>query len=375
MKHPVMVILVGDDPIRNLAPILDPQMAPEEVVLVVTPQMQDHASWLEAILRPRGVKLTRWPVEDAWDLPGVRRSLAQQMARREGETVVLNATGATKPMAFAALDVFRGLSQPVFYVHPKLDQVIWLHHTKAPPPHPLADRMDLQTFFAAHGAKVEAIGNQAGVPKPLRTLTAELVAKVDRFSKPLATLNWLAGTARGSLRSRNMPHDHGLHTLVSLFKEAGVLTVEHDRLHFENEEMRFFTQGGWLEAHVFGVLWGLRGERPILDLARGVQTSRSEGGKLVHNELDVCALANNRLYLVEAKTKRFDDGGGADVIYKIDTLRDVLGAMHAQALVVSYQRLGDAHRRRAADLGIATCVGAEIKYLRDHLLHLIPNTP
>jgi hypothetical protein len=372
MKHTVHVVLVGDDPVRNLTPALDPTMAPQEMVLVVSPQMQDHARWLEDVLRPRGVRLTRWPIEDAWDLSRVRHTLSQRMATRPDDDLVLNASGATKPMAFAAFDVFRSLGRPVFYVHPELDRVVWLYHPDTPEPHNLADTMNLQTFMAGHGATVEGIGNQTGVPKPLRALTRTLVTHVERFSKPLASLNWLAGTARGSLRSRALPKDRGLSELVEQFEQAGVLTTAHGHLHFPDEDARFFTQGGWLEAHVFGVLWGLRGKHPIQDLARGVEITRSEGGNEVHNELDVCCLANNGLYLIEAKTKRFNDGGGADVIYKIDTLRELLGAVHARAMVASYQHLGDAHRRRASDLGIATCVGGELKYLEEHLRQLLP---
>ena len=151
-----------------------------------------------------------------------------------------------------------------------------------------------------------------------------------------------------------------------------VLRAQGDRLAFKDEDARFFAQGGWLEQHVFSVLWGLKAERPLQDLARGVEITRQVGGAAVHNELDVACLADNALYLFEAKTKHFDRGEGAEVVYKIETLRELLGAVHARAMIVSYKPLGEAHRRRAKDLGLATCVGKEIGWLREQLRHLIP---
>ncbi len=369
----VHVCLVGDDPVRVLTPALDPMLQPDEVVLVVSPQMGAHAGWIERVLRPRGIRVTRWPIRDAWDIAQVRARLAQGLAARAQDGLVLNASGGTKPMAIAAFDVFRAADRPVFYVHPVADSVIWLHHPEGAHDHPLADVMDIRIFLAAHGATLEAVAGSDSVPKAYRTLTQTLITHVARFEQALGTLNYLAGTARGSLKSRsagNVPSHFG--ELVHHFAEAGVLKPVGDRLHFLDEDARFFAQGGWLEQHVFGVLWGLKGERPIQDLARGVEIAREEGDRSVSNELDVACLADNAMYLFEAKTKHFDRGEGAEVVYKIDTLRDLLGGLHARAMIVSYKPLGDAHRRRARDLGIATCVGSEIAWLREQLLAFIP---
>ncbi|MCA9546055.1 MAG: DUF1887 family protein [Myxococcales bacterium] len=369
----IHVCLLGDDPVRIMTPALDPALAPREVVLVVSPQMQERAGWLEAVLRPRGIQVTRWPIADAWDITGVRDTLLHHVIERGGEPLILNASGGTKPMALGAFDVFRGLGRPVFYVHPVADQLIWLHPDDRGT-HPLADVVNLRTFFEAHGAAVEAVAGTQGVPTAYRELTDTLIRHVARFERPLGTLNYLAGSARGEdLFSRPTGHTPpGFGDLVHLFAEAGVLRPVGDRLQFKNEDARFFAQGGWLEQHVFSVLWGLKAERPIQDLARGVEIVRHVGGAPVHNELDVACLADNALYLVEAKTKHFEKGEGAEVVYKIETLRELLGAVHARAMIVSYKPLGEAHRRRARDLGIATCIGEEIGWLREQLRHLIP---
>jgi hypothetical protein len=90
------------------------------------------------------------------------------------------------------------------------------------------------------------------------------------------------------------------------------------------------------------------------------------------NELDVVILAENRLYLIECKTKRFGDepeqgGAGADAIYKLDHLADIIGGLQARAMLVSYQPVDDGTRRRARAQRIELCAGAELRKLEERL--------
>ncbi len=88
----------------------------------------------------------------------------------------------------------------------------------------------------------------------------------------------------------------------------------------------------------------------------------------IPNELDVAFLADNRLYIIECKTTRFDKGGpraakGADILYKLDTLTDLLGGLQARSMVVSYQQFRAHDRQRAADLHIRVCCSGDLSEL------------
>ena len=118
------------------------------------------------------------------------------------------------------------------------------------------------------------------------------------------------------------------------------------------------------------MIQGLRKELPeIQDLARGLEVCRGDHGKPVRNELDVAFLADNRLYVIECKTKRFKGGGadgpGAEALYKLDTLAPLLGGLGARAMLVSFQSLSEPDQRRARELGIRSCVGSELHGLRE----------
>ena len=105
--------LVSAQATPNLTPALDPATRPRRVILLVSPDMHAKAEWLEQVLRPRGVRVDRWPIDDAWDVEGVQSRLLELLDRErdamEAGAIALNATGGTKPMSIAAYEVFREL--------------------------------------------------------------------------------------------------------------------------------------------------------------------------------------------------------------------------------------------------------------------------
>ncbi|MGQ0656644.1 MAG: Card1-like endonuclease domain-containing protein [Chromatiales bacterium] len=141
---------------------------------------------------------------------------------------------------------------------------------------------------------------------------------------------------------------------------------------FPSERDRFFVNGGWFEIYVYDRMRRLLPDRPIIqDLAHGVHVQREVRGKPVRNELDVAFLAGNRLHVIECKTRQWngseENGPGAEALYKLDSLRDLLGGLQAKAMLVSYQNLPDHDRRRAADLEIGVCAGNQVQRLSEFL--------
>ncbi|MEY6433625.1 DUF1887 family CARF protein [Thioalkalicoccus limnaeus] len=374
MAEHTHLCLVSAQPTPNLTPVLDPAVAPRRVILLVSPDMVRRADWLERVLKPRGIRVERWAITDPWDIEQVQSQLLHRLEPELREVgaggIALNATGGTKPMSIAAYEVFRAADQPIFYIHPEQDRLIWMH-PRARPPVDLANRIRLDAFLLAHGAQCRAAVTEA-IPEARRALTDWLVAHNARLAPALGTLNWLAMKATDSLRSppltADQRDDRALGDLLGQFARMGLLRVAGGCLHFPDEAARFFVNGGWLEEHVYGVLRALRGEqRRIQDLARGVELYREDArGAPIHNEIDVACLAENRLYLVECKTKSWKqgEGPGAEALYRLDALADLLGGLQARAMLVSYLPLPAHVRRRAADLRIQVCAGDRLPELR-----------
>ncbi|WJW76673.1 DUF1887 family CARF protein [Thiohalobacter sp. IOR34] len=361
--------LVSAQPLPNLVPLIDPTLDVKRAVLAVTTDMTERADWLEAVLRPRGIRVERLELGDAWDYDQTQSRILEWLEREGGEGIALNVTGGTKLMSIAAYESFRAYDLPIFYVHPEQDRLIWMNPDDRGSID-LADRVKLEPFLQAHGAALQ-LEPKRNVPEPGRLdLAEEIVLGLDKFTRILPRFNWLAVGAEKTLVSKPLENDRGeLAELIDLFEAAGCLRRANGRLRFPGEKERFFAAGGWLEILVFDAVRRLRKARPgIQDVAYSIPVVREQRGKRVPNELDVAFLCNNRLHIIECKTRQFkgegEDNDSAQALYKLDTLRDLMGGLQARAMLVSYQDLEPHDRTRAADLNIAVCAGAQLRNLR-----------
>lgn len=376
MNTSAHLCLVSAQPTPNLTPVLDPAVAPRKVFLLVSPDMTQRADWLEAVIRPRGIVVERWPVDNPWAIDAIRDSVLNLLAAQsdlvDRREIALNATGGTKPMSIAAYDAFRTLDLPIFYVHPEQDCMIWMHPRNIES-RALADRVRLEDFLRAHGASIETpVSRNIRNPRALE-VGDRLVAEMKEIGFALARLNGLVSDARNGLVTEPIADENGaVGELADVFAIAGYLSWDQRRLRFSSEADRRFVNGGWLETWVFEqVRRRCQVDPRIQDAAYGVNVVRTQRDKPVRNELDVVFLRDNRLHVIECKTARFANTGlddrGADALYKLDTLRDLLGGLQARGMLVSYGNLDEHDRRRAADLGIHVCAGDQLRQLSDHL--------
>ncbi len=384
LKPKVHLCLVHNTATANVTPALDPDFRPNEVILLHSPKEDYHASCIEAVLKPTGIKVSHWQIQDTRDVEHICERVLELMVEREHDDIALNASGGTRPMSIAAYEVFKEFDKPIFYVNPKTDYVSWINRRNLPSFN-VADRIKLPAFLHANGAEVSHQGKQNGVPSNLRTLTQQLVKNAEILAKPLAAINWLAQQAEKDLKSPTLSTGqqnwHELQVLISQFSELGLLEYQHECLYFKDEAARFFVNGGWLEVYTYSLLYGLRSEIPkIQDVGRSVELSRDSTGQMVKNELDVVFLHNNHLYIIECKTKRFintsqeqADSHAVDALYKLDTLKWLFGGIRTKVMLISYQPLSSWDKQRAKDLEIETCTANQLVRLEDVLKRWINN--
>jgi hypothetical protein len=370
------LFLVHGDMIPNITPILDPSFRPNEVFLLSSPETDEQAELLEQILKQANVGVYRWHIDDLWNIEHIRERVLDFITSRTHGDIALNATGGTRPMSLAAYEMFSQADKPIYYVQPQSDHVVWLH-PRSWGSFDLADKIKFPAYFTAHGMRLAGCAKQ-GIPGHLRTLTDILVRDVNQFAQPLAILNRLASSSDTTLATpplekgyRDVPD---LSRLISLFESHHLLkTTSARRIQFPSEEARFYANGGWLEEHIYGVLFNLRSKMPtIQDLARNLKVEWDIKGSPVCNEIDVAFLADNRLYLIECKTKNFEktkkaDPSSSEVLYKLDTLRDYMGGTGARALLVSYRSLPETARLRAREFGIELYEQSDIQGMETKL--------
>lgn len=377
--------LVSNQATYNITPALDKKTQPQKVFLMVSPDKKTKAQHLQQVLKKdAGVIVELFPIQDPWDIEHIRtRTMELLEAISEDPTIdeiALNATGGTKVMSMACFETFLAYKKPIFHVHPHHDDLIWLypeHWTK----HQLADKAKLHHFLPAYGASVESKGKVSVLPA-WKALTTHLINQIDTYSNPIRTLNWYAYQAKEKHSlSVSLQYNHqswaAFQNMLDYFEAAGIVTMHRHQLRFVNEDARFFANGGWLEQHVYALIMEIRkNNAKIQDLAQSLEVARvgHKKNKRIYNELDVVALADNRLHIIECKTKQFkhvpdrQHSSGADTLYKLDTLKDLYGGLQAQGMLVSYLPLSAADKRRAHDLQIKVCDSQQLKNLRTTLM-------
>ena len=371
-KYKTHVCLVSSQATPNITPVLDPNFRPENVVLVVSDGMNAQANAIEEVLKQTGVKIERIIIADAWDIRCVEDALLDWLTKHEQDSVVLNVTGGTKPMAIAAQEVFRSAGLPVFYVHPEKDQVIFLY--PAGERYDLGNRIKLKSYLKAHGFETLNL-QHPDLPTKGRELTDYLLGLIKDKANLIGALNFYAHAAEKSLISGELEkyhlNDADFMEMVEWLASANLLSLKQNQLHFTDEEARFFCNGGWLELYVFGVVNDLRERLSIQDMARSLEVVSTKGSK---NEIDVAFLAENRLFLIECKTKKFSSHPGqqvaAETLYKIDSLTS-LGGVQTKGMLISFQKLSEWDKQRAKDLHIKTVVGTEVLRLKDEIINWV----
>ena len=370
------LILVSAQPIPNLTPIFDDKLKPKKVVMLVSDDMQERSIALENIFKPRGISVERCLIENPWDADGIREQLEDLLLTRYPDGgIALNATGGTKLMSIAAYEAFRSCQLPVFYVHPEHDRLIWL--SPKLPDVDLSDRIKLEDYLMAYGSPVDKL-DRTGVKEPIRQLTQQLLTDIDRYANELGTLNYLALKADNLQLTSEIEQGPqarpDLWELLELFEDKGLCKINGHSLRFTDETARFTANGGWLEMHTYALCLNLKKASGIQDVACNINLKRQPAGHaVVKNEIDIGLIKANRLHLIECKTKQFKEDKDAAVLYKLDSLRDLMGGLQGRALLVSFNPLYKASRARARELNIQVCCQTELRNLQQHLQSWLTN--
>jgi hypothetical protein len=205
-----------------------------------------------------------------------------------------------------------------------------------------------------------------------------------KLNNAFNVLNRLATQADKDDRKILKPNDlksKGLKELLSIYQQHKFIHLSKKELVFRTYQARWFASGGWLEAYVFDVIKNMQAHIPqIQDVARNVKVERQTPTGIVPNEIDVAFLYNNSLHIIECKTQRFrrgksSTGHGLKAIYKLDSLKDILGGLRGKAMLVALEDLSVGNQRRADDLNIFVSANADLQNLGSRLERWLKNNP
>ncbi|HDY7434705.1 TPA: DUF1887 family protein [Vibrio vulnificus] len=371
----VHVGIIDQDPVRLVTPLLDLRTVSTHIVFIGDESQRDMYQRLHSVLAQRDITSELFVIPSVVDTRLIKQSiqaLAEDLKSR-GEDVKLNASCGLHHRLLSVYEVFRTYHWPIFVVEPNSDKLCWLYPDGREDTQ-VQDRITVADYLTIFGARGEF--NEVELPPQLDQKLHELgerwASHALELGPGLATLNYLATTCRKEQKldvelSEKQQGYRELNMLLADLVEAQIATYENGILTFANEDARRFSNGEWLETLVHSTVKQIQDDMPtIQDHSLNVQVYRQLGEREVRNELDVASVVNNKLHIIECKTKGMRDDGD-DTLYKLESLRDLLGGLQARAMLVSFRPLRHNDITRAEDLGLALIGPDELKDLKKHL--------
>ncbi|WP_032080286.1 DUF1887 family protein [Vibrio fluvialis] len=371
----VHVGIIDQDPVRLITPLLDNRTVSRHIVFIGDRSQESMYVRLHTVLNQRDITSEFFEIPAGSNIADIKasiRELAEDLKQRNLD-VKLNASCGLRHRLLSVYEVFRTYHWPIFVVEPNSDRLCWLYPDGNKDTQ-VQDRITISDYLTIFGARGEF--SEQSLPPQLDQKLYELgerwASNALELGPGLATLNYLATTCRKEQRldvelSDKQQGYRELNLLLSDLVEADIATYDKGILTFANEDARRFSNGEWLETLVHSTVRQIQDDMPtIQDRSLNVQVYRQLGDREVRNELDVATVVNNKLHIIECKTKGMRDDGD-DTLYKLESLRDLLGGLQARAMLVSFRPLRHNDITRAEDLGLALIGPDELKDLKTHL--------
>jgi len=371
----VHVGIIDQDPVRLVTPLLDNRTASRHIVFIGDSTQETMYVRLHTVLKQRGITSEFFEIPSGSNISEIKQAievLAEDLKRRN-LNIKLNASCGLRHRLLCVYEVFRTYHWPIFVVEPASDCLCWLYPDGNKDTQ-VQDHITISDYLTIFGARGEF--SEHNLPpqldEKLYKLGERWASNALELGPGLATLNYLATTCRKEQcldveLSEKQQGYRELNMLIDDLVATEIASYANGTLTFVNEDARRFSNGEWLETLVHSTVKQIQDDLPtIQDRSLNVQVYRQLGDKEVRNELDIATVVNNKLYIIECKTKGMRDDGD-DTLYKLESLRDLLGGLQARAMLVSFRPLRHNDITRAEDLGLALIGPDELKDLKTHL--------
>ncbi len=322
----IHVGIIDQDPIRLVTPLLDNRTLSQHIVFIGADSQKEIFQRLHSVLAKRQITSEFFEIPSVANTSEIKLAVTQlaEQLKARGEAIKLNASCGLRHRLLSVYEVFRSYHWPIFVVEPNSDRLCWLY-PEGKEDTQVEDRITIDDYLTIFGARGEF--SEHNLPPQLDQKLYELgerwASNALELGPGLATLNYLATTCRKEQRldvelSDKQQGYRELNMLLSDLVEAKIAIYQDGILTFTSEEARRFSNGEWLETLVHSTVRQIQQDMPtIQDRSLNVQVYRQLGEREVRNELDVASVVNNKLHIIECKTKGMRDDGD-DTLYKLE---------------------------------------------------------
>jgi hypothetical protein len=360
----IHIAIVSDQTLANLIPILmDP---PDRVCLICSDAMDGRglASRFIKLLEKESLKVETKLHAPISDIGAIRKYAVMLrediLSQYSGAEIILNATGGTKLMALAFVDVFRDIADKIIYTdtsHRRIE-VFPNPSGNALSPVQMRNVLDVPHYLEAQGfCYLNARSDNADWQQKVasrKAICKYLADKVQttQMQTLIGKMNFLADRALSHKASEltnaiqpfePVPRGEWASFLTELNKAGLVYWRKGDRfIRFASAEAALFLRGGWLEEYA----WHAARNNSISDIRCSVQVCVYNLPDLL-NEFDLLACHANELLIIECKTLAFNGLNDNQIAYKIDSLGNHVRGLFGETWLLSARMPTDTLIERA----------------------------
>ena len=277
-------------------------------------------------------------------------------------TFYVNLAGGTRYMALSVQHVFSNYQSTFFYIQTRenlivktiFDNSIYDNDDEILP---IKYRMTLDEYFSVYGLTndLDALGDPVATEEQVKMMFNLFSKRLLRGSD-YKVLDVLREKYRGwkylnieevenTVNDKMIPIPN-LSSFLDFIKfvpaKKGVLS--HDELDF--------LTGGWFEEYVYYLI------KAVLqpdDIAIGVRVDGCT--EIRHdNELDVCFIKNNQLFVIECKSGIYSESMFNEIVYKVCALKEVLLGLECNSYIFSLKKDPSGDLKKIAKyMGITFC--------------------
>lgn len=365
---------MNEDPAAILSPIIDPDIPSHKLVIVSTTHYRKFANNIISLAKRRGYSAEHKLLPDSYyteDLKDAFYKIFNELDYFENE-VWLNATNGHRIQSLCAFEIARDFDIPTYVVNSTNDSLYWVHPAKRESIK-IQDKLKLNEYVELYKSTLISHVNGAPISEKRKAIGRNWVKQATKRFKALTNLNFLASTCSGSeflspVMNSSQIADLELQQLLEELQSLDLIEIRGKQVSFLNDENRFFCNGGWLEEYTYAIVQEIaRDLKSVQDVAHSAVLQRNYGSKYVKNEIDVAALVNNKLHIIECKTNKLVESKGVNIIYKLDSINDVVGGIRGRAALISYYPLSEGEQLRAHELSIRVFHSEQLVNLKHHL--------
>lgn len=272
----------------------------------------------------------------------------------------LNLAGGNRYMTLSVQHVFEEFNTLFFYTQTRENQIVKTIFDNSiydddDEIFPIKHRMSLKEYFGLYGLE-----SDVDTPRKMVKETAFSQHLFTMFSQNLLGRGdyEVMETLRNRYRNWNFliikevehPQKHNMTPIPNLSKFLDYIGFVPERAGaLQNYEIEYLT-GGWFEEYVYALI------KEVLqpdDIAMGVHISN---GIIKHNnELDVCFIKSNKLFVIECKTGVTSESLFNEIVYKVCALKEVLlGSGNSYIFSLKKDHKGN-WKKTAKYMGITFC--------------------